>query len=373
MEVILLCGICYKSNFFSHTDEKKFIKSCEMLNHRGPDDYGYLFTKNHSFGHKRLAIRDVLNAKQPMSILNHHLIYNGELYNVEELREYLSRKSVTLEFESDTLLLLKLLMSYGVEALDKLNGIFGFVYTNNDEVLIARDMFGVKPLYYAMVGQDIFVSSEIKSILAYQEEAVINEEGLCELLGMGPSHSEGKTVYKGIYEVRPGHYITFSKKRGLEDHIYAQLEAYKTSLTYEQTVERVRILLDQAINRQMVSDVGISCFLSGGLDSTIISTVLAQRTSTLDTYSIDYEDNANSFVANQYETSSDRDYTTLVSEAIGSFQHDITIDNDSLVKGLKDAVILRDGPGMTDIDSSMHYLAKRIAKDHKVSLSGECE
>ena len=137
-----MCGIFYKSNFYSKTDEEKFIRSCNLLNHRGPDDYGFLFNKEHSFGHKRLAIRDVLNAKQPMSILNHHLIYNGELYNTDELEKKLTGP---LEFNSDTLLLLKLLMQYKEDILKDLNGIFAFVYTHDDEVLIVRDMFGVKP------------------------------------------------------------------------------------------------------------------------------------------------------------------------------------------------------------------------------------
>ena len=90
-EVICLCGICYKSSFFNPTDKNEFIKACDLLNHRGPDDEGYLFTKNHSFGHKRLAIREVLKARQPMSLLNCHLVYNGELYNGEELEEKLKQ------------------------------------------------------------------------------------------------------------------------------------------------------------------------------------------------------------------------------------------------------------------------------------------
>ena len=104
-----MCGIFYKTNFYTKTDEKRFIKACNLLNHRGPDDYGFLFNQEHSFGHKRLAIREVLKAKQPMSILNDHLIYNGELYNQDDL---LPKLDAPLEFNSDTLLLLKLLVKY---------------------------------------------------------------------------------------------------------------------------------------------------------------------------------------------------------------------------------------------------------------------
>ncbi len=338
-----------------------------MLNHRGPDDYGFLFNKEHSFGHKRLAIREIEKAKQPMSILNDHLIYNGELYNQEDL---LPKLSEPLEFESDTLLLLKLLMSYKERILKDLNGIFAFVYTHLDEVWIVRDMFGVKPLYYTFYNQDILVSSEIKSILEYTNHRVIDKDGLCELLGMGPSHSQGKTIFKDIYELKPGHYLKWKKGSPIEEHVYYQLEAKEFHLSYEDTKKRVRFLLDRAIQRQMISDVDLSTFLSGGLDSSIISTIVAMHKDTLDTYSISYENSE--FKENAFERSRDSDFTHLVSDAISSTQHDIMIDNSSLVEGLKKAVLIRDTPGMTDIDSSMYFLATKIREKHRLGLSGEC-
>lgn len=362
-----MCGIFYKSNFYTPTNRSLFIEACDLMNHRGPDDEGYLFLKNHSFGHKRLAIRGIETAKQPMSLLNDHLVYNGELYNVDELEKKLDHP---LAFNSDTLLLLELLIQYREEILKDLNGIFSFVYTHQDDVYIVRDMFGVKPLYYTMIHGDIMVSSEIKSILEYKNERILNSEGVCELLGMGPSHSIGKTVYKGIYELPPGHYLTFGKDKPLTEHIYYELQAKEFDLTYEETVKKIRFLLDKAIQRQMISDVGISTFLSGGLDSSIISTIVAQHKDHLDTYSIQYEDS--NFKENHFERSNDNDYTHLVSQAIGSNQHDIVIDNESLVEGLKTAVRLRDAPGMTDIDSSMYFLAKAIKTGGSCSASGEC-
>ncbi|MDE7264212.1 MAG: asparagine synthase (glutamine-hydrolyzing) [Anaeroplasmataceae bacterium] len=362
-----MCGIFYKSNFYSDTDEEKFIRACNLLNHRGPDDSGFLFNKEHSFGHKRLAIRDVVNAKQPMSILNDHLIYNGEIYNQDDL---LKKLDAPLEFNSDTLLLLHLLIKYKEDIFKELNGIFAFVYTHMDEVWIVRDMFGVKPLYYTFVDKDIIVSSEMKSILEYTNQRVVDKDGLCELLGMGPSHSQAKTVFKGIYELRPGHYLKWKKGSEIEDHTYYQLEAKEFNLTYEETKKRVRFLLDRAIQRQMISDVDLSTFLSGGLDSSIISTIVAMNKESLDTYSISYENSE--FKENDFERSRDSDFTHLVSDAIGSNQHDIMIDNKSLIEGLRKAVLIRDVPGMTDIDSSMYFLAKNIRNKHRLGLSGEC-
>lgn len=366
-----MCGIVYKSNFYSSTNVRDFIAACDRINHRGPDEFGYLFNNKHSFGHKRLAIIDVENGKQPMSILNHHLVYNGELYNTDDLKKLLNVKGVKLENHSDTLLLLKLLMTYGEDALVHLNGIFSFVYTNKDEIMAVRDMFGVKPLYYTIIDDDIFIASEIKAILEYKKEAVVNTEGLRELLGMGPSHSQGKTVFKDIYELKPGHMLKFNKKDGLIIKQYYRLRVYPFELSYKETVKRVKELLDKAIKRQMVSDVGISAFLSGGLDSSIISTIASKNINQLDTYSIDYEDNKKDFKANAFEITEDRDYAKKVSEAIGSTHHNVEISNEMVAKYLTKAVDMKDSPGMTDIDSSMIYLSESIAKKYKVSLSGE--
>ncbi|MBQ9124135.1 MAG: asparagine synthase (glutamine-hydrolyzing) [Acholeplasmatales bacterium] len=366
-----MCGIVYKSNFYSPTDYNKFILACDKLNHRGPDSFGYLFTKNHSFGHKRLSIIDIENGNQPMSILNHHLIYNGELYNQDELIELLNKNNIRLENHSDTLLLLKLLMSYGANSLKKLNGIFSFVYEADNKVIAARDMFGVKPLYYTIIDNDLFIASEIKAILEYTNEAVINKEGLCELFGMGPSHSQGKTVFKNIYELKPGHMLIFDKENGLKIHKYYEIPVYKNNMSYKEAVAKTEEVLSKAIKRQMVSDVGVSSFLSGGLDSSIISTVVARNSNNLDTYNIDYQD-SNEFKPNDFEISKDLDFAKIISDDIDSNLHCVIVDNKSLVENLKTAVDLRDTPGMTDIDSSLYYLAKNIAKKHKVSMSGEC-
>ena len=365
-----MCGIFFKTNYHCKCDHKKFEDALELLNHRGPDETGILYTNDYSFGHKRLSIRDIENGHQPMSVINNHLIYNGELYNVLELKNLLKKRNVSLESNGDTLLLLKLLNEYKMDALNYLNGIFAFVYTDSENVYAVRDMFGVKPLYYTIYKDDLIVASEIKSILKYIGEAVVDKDGLCELLGMGPSHSQGKTVYKNIYEVKPGHMLIYNKN-GLKITQYYKLKAKKHNLNYEQTVFKVRALLDKAIRRQMVSDVGIATFLSGGLDSSIISTVMAKYNQGIKTYSIDYEDNMSDFKPNDFEITSDRDYVKLVSDAIKSEHTNVVIDNATLIKNLTKAVDLKDSPGMTDIDSSMIYIASKIRDKNKVASSGE--
>ena len=191
-----MCGILYKSSFYSNKNEALFLEALRTLKHRGPDEEGILFSSFHMLGHERLSIVDLNGGHQPMSLINKHLIYNGELYNINELKKILDINSNI----GDTNILLRLLDKEGINSLSKLNGIFGFVYVDNDIVYAVRDPFGVKPIFYSIDNGDLIVSSEIKAILKLKGEAIVDSEGLKELLAMGPSHSIGKTIYKGIYK-----------------------------------------------------------------------------------------------------------------------------------------------------------------------------
>ncbi len=359
----------FKTNYHSKTNHTLFKKATDLLEHRGPDEEGYLYTNDYSFGHKRLAIRDIILGKQPMSILNHHLIYNGEIYNFKELNDMLKTKTVS---NSDTELLLRLLMEYGVSIIEKINGIFAFVYVFNDTVIFARDHVGVKPLYYTIYNNDLLVSSEIKSLLAYGVKARMGRDEVAELIALSPSHSPGKTLYKDIYEVKPGHYMTFKRNLKLEDIEYYNVKRKVNNLTYEDNVSYIKYLLTDSIKRNLVSDVGISSFLSGGLDSSIVSAVACDTIGKIDTYSIDYEGNDKEFKQNSFETSRDEDYIGYLINKGGHNHKTVKIDTQTVFDYLKTNVILRDGPGMADIDSSMLYLAKEISKKHRVSMSGEC-
>lgn len=362
-----MCGILYKSSFYSKKDETLFIDALRTLKHRGPDEEGVLFTSSHMLGHERLSIVDLNGGHQPMSLINKHLIYNGELYNTIELKEILEINDNI----GDTNILLRLLDKEGMNSLSKLNGIYGFVFIDNDIVYAVRDPFGVKPVFYSIDNGDLIVSSEIKAILKLKGEAVVDSEGLKEILAMGPSHSIGKTIYKGIYELPPGCYLKYDKNN-YEIIQYYTIPTYKNNLSYNEAVNKTNELLTNAIKNQMISDVDIACFLSGGLDSSIISTIVSKNKEKLDCYTIDYEDNKKDFIPNEFEKSRDYDYALKVSNSINANLHTALIDNETLINNLKRAVICKDGPGMTDIDSSMIYISEEISKKYKVALSGEC-
>ena len=362
-----MCGILYKSSFYSNKNEALFLEALRTLKHRGPDEEGILFSSFHMLGHERLSIVDLNGGHQPMSLINKHLIYNGELYNINELKKILDINSNI----GDTNILLRLLDKEGINSLSKLNGIFGFVYVDNDIVYAVRDPFGVKPIFYSIDNGDLIVSSEIKAILKLKGEAIVDSEGLKELLAMGPSHSIGKTIYKGIYELPPGCYLKYDSKN-YEIIQYYSIPTYKNTLSYKEAVIKTNELLTNAIKKQMISDVDIACFLSGGLDSSIISTIVSKNKEKLDCYTIDYEDNVKDFIPNEFEKSRDYDYAIKVSNSINANLHTALIDNETLIDNLKRAVICKDGPGMTDIDSSMIYISEEISKKYKVALSGEC-
>lgn len=362
-----MCGILYKSSFYSKKDETLFIDALRTLKHRGPDEEGVLFSSSHMLGHERLSIVDLNGGHQPMSLINKHLIYNGELYNTIELKEILEINDNI----GDTNILLRLLDKEGMNSLSKLNGIYGFVFIDNDIVYAVRDPFGVKPVFYSIDNGDLIVSSEIKAILKLKGEAVVDSEGLKEILAMGPSHSIGKTIYKGIYELPPGCYLKYDKNN-YEIIQYYTIPTYKNNLSYNEAVNKTNELLTNAIKNQMISDVDIACFLSGGLDSSIISTIVSKNKEKLDCYTIDYEDNKKDFIPNEFEKSRDYDYALKVSNSINANLHTALIDNETLINNLKRAVICKDGPGMTDIDSSMIYISEEISKKYKVALSGEC-
>lgn len=366
-----MCGFAVKSNFSAKRDMNRFIKSVRTLSHRGPNEEGFLFLQNYYLGHKRLSIIDLKNGHQPMSNINSYLCYNGELYNKGRILELLKEKECVPKTTSDTEYLLLLLDLYGIDIVNEINGIFSFAYIKDDILFIARDHVGVKPLYYTFIDGDIMVASEIKALLPYMDKVIVNREGICELFGMGPSSSLGKTIYKGIYQLKPGNYATFDKN-GFKEVEYFKFEAFRQEEEFEDAKNHLKGVLDNAIHSQMTSDVGVSTLLSGGLDSTIITMIASKHSKDIDTYSIDYEDNNTDFKANSFETSNDQDYIKYVTDMARLDNEHILVSNRKLMKLLKDVVYYRDGPGMTTIDASMYYLAKAIARKNKVALSGEC-
>lgn len=380
-----MCGITgwvdYKRSLEGERDV--VTKMAETLAKRGPDDNKVWIKGNVAFGHKRLIVVDPEGGKQPMTCLkdeaNYAICYNGELYNTEDIRKELLRRGYTFKGHSDTEVLLASYIEWKEECVDHLNGIYAFAVWDEqkEQVFIARDRLGVKPLFYKYDSGRLLFGSELKAILAHPDvKAEVTLEGLSEIFGLGPSRTPGHGIYAGIKELRPGHAMTFSKN-GLCIWRYWNVESKKHEDSFEETVEKTRFLLQDAITRQLVSDVPLCTFLSGGVDSSAITAIAAKEyersgKGQLHTYSIDYEDNDKYFKANAFQPNSDAPFIHLMTETFQTIHHRCVISNEQLAQYLTEAVLVRDLPGMADIDSSLLWFCREIKQDFVVGLSGEC-
>ena len=369
-----MCGIFGVVNYQLNEVKTPYDMSCvQAVLHRGPDEGGNFYDKHVFLGHRRLSVVDIEQGKQPMAFHHYTMVYNGELYNTEEIRQELLEAGYTFKGHSDTEVLLKAYVCFGEKVVEKLNGIYAFaVWNSKDQSLyVARDRAGVKPLYYCLLPDGLIFASEQKQILQYTRKNEITLEGFKELLGVGPSHTPGHGLYKGIEELKPGYYMKLSAGH-VELTQYWELEANEHKDDFETTVAKTREILLDAIKRQLVSDVPLCTFLSGGIDSSAITAIAASEMKNLHTFSIDYEDNLKYFKKTDFTVSQDSDFIKLISDLNHTNHHYCVISNQDLADALTDAVHFRDLPGMADVDSSLYWFCKKIKEDFTVSLSGEC-
>ncbi len=380
-----MCGfvgfVDYKQDISKYKNVLVQMNSC--ISRRGPDEEGYYINKNVAFGHKRLIVIDPEGGKQPMtetySFGEYTIVYNGQIYNTKELREILEKNGFTFNGHCDTEVLLKSYIHFGKDVVHHLNGIFAFAIwnTKTNELFLARDHFGIKPLFYTIQDKTIVFASEIKCLFEFPGvDKVIDEQGIGELFGIGPAHTPGTTIFKNIFEIRPAHFGIYNQY-GLKIERYWKLTSKPHEENLSQTSEHLEKLLKDAITRQLVSDVPLCTFLSGGLDSSIITKFAADYCKEnglppLDTYSIDYVDNDKNFVKSDFQPNSDNYYIELMNKNLHTNHHNIVIDTPELASYLEDAMIARDMPGMADIDSSLLLFCKNVKKEMTVSLTGEC-
>ena len=379
-----MCGIAGWVNFSESlkSNSKIIKKMTDILERRGPDSEGIYESENVLLGHRRLIVVDPEGGEQPMiKIINGNkyvLVYNGELYNTEELRKSLLEEGYFFDSYSDTEVLLMSYIAWGVNCIKKFNGIFAFaIYDEEKEqVFLARDQMGVKPLFYSINNKNIIFASEIKAILANpMVKAQIDREGITELFALGPAVVPGKAIYKNILEIAPANCLLISKEN-IKVWEYWKVTLQENKETVEEAAEHVRLLLFDAIKRQLVGDVPICTFLSGGLDSSAISAIAAEefrnRGKILNTYSIDYKDNEKYFKSSLFQPTSDKYWAFRVAEFIKSNHKNVVLNHKDLVLALKESTLARDLSGMADVDSSLLLFCKEIRKNFVVSLSGEC-
>lgn len=380
-----MCGIVGFANLKENISHSKddLLNMNSALSLRGPDEDGYYINDNICIGHKRLIVVDPQGGKQPMIYKDGNqefvITYNGQIYNFISLRKDLQSLGFTFSSNSDTEVLLKAYIAYGSDVVNKLSGIFSFAIWDNykKELFLARDHFGIKPLFYTLTNNNLIFSSEIKALFKHSlVSPVLDKTGISELIGIGPAHTPGTTVFKDILELKPAHFAIFNSS-GLHIERYWKLISKEHSDDLRKTADTVRELLDCSISEQLFSDVPLCTFLSGGLDSSII-TLYAKNyyqkhnLGDLDTFSVDYVDNDKNFVKTDFQPDSDSYYINIMKEKLNTNHHTIMLDTPELAKYLEDAMLARDMPGMADVDSSLLLFCKKVKPYATVSLTGEC-
>ncbi len=357
-------------------------KMLETMGRRGPDARGSYQDGEVTLLHTRLAVIDPVSGGQPMTLTwegeTYILVYNGELYNTGELRRELLHLGHSFVGHSDTEVVLHAYAQYGPDCVHRFNGIYAFAVweKRRRRLYLARDRIGVKPLFYTLRSQGLLFASEIKTILANPDvPATLDREGAAQLILLGPGRIPGSGVFRNIRELEPGCRAFYENGRFREERYWCLTDREHRE-NFEDTVDHVRILVTDAIRRQMVSDVPIGTFLSGGLDSSIITAVcareMADRGQQLPTFSVDYADNDRFFQANAFQPEADNRYIRIMQESFGTCHHGTVLTPEDLTNVLEAATIARDLPGMADVDFSLLAFCGNVRKEVKVALSGEC-
>ena len=383
-----MCGIAgFCSLKRCYTDRQSFwenvlISMHQKLIHRGGDASGIYLAPHAGLSHQRLSIRDITHGAQPM--IRHHngadyaIAYNGEIYNTDELIPELTAAGFDFLTTSDTEVILYAYMHFGASFVSHLNGIFAFAIWDGatGQLLLYRDRVGTKPLFYSVKDNELVFASEPKALFCFPDlTPSIDKNSLRELLAVGPARTPGYGIFRGICEVLPGHYMCFNTS-GLSDTIYWDLKCLPHTDSYKDTVAHVSFLIRDTVKRQMVSDVPVCTFLSGGIDSSIVTALAASYQSahdkTLNTFSFDFTENDIYFQSNSFQPERDLPYVNCMLKHCKTNHTYLECTQETLADMLYTAVDAKDMPGMTDVDASLLYFCSLVKKQNKVTLTGEC-
>ncbi len=365
-----MCGITgiFAFNEIGRFNLPNLSLATETLSHRGPDHQNIYIDDFVGLGHRRLSIIDLSStAHQPMSSENkrYHLVFNGEIFNFKELRQNLTSKGINFTTESDTEVLLQMLINYGPEALSQLNGFFSFAFYDleKQEILLARDRYGIKPLYYFQDEDRFIFGSEMRAILKFGIEKKVNQNSLFTYLQLNYLPAPLSMV-EGVKKLSPGQLINVRKKSvevkswyKLEDTFYNQFAG-----AYDQAIEQLKYLMNQSIDRRLISDVPLGTFLSGGIDSSIISALVAEKTDQLHTFSIGYKGHS------YFDETS---YANAVAKHIQSHHQVFQLSLEDLYTYLPDMLKQLSEPFADSSALPVFALSKLTKQNVTVALSGD--
>ncbi len=353
----------------------------DTMKRRGPKEEKILFFQSCALSARSLPVlKEQGTAIEELHVGGKRfgIVFDGDLYNRKELAREITQKGMDTSGFSIGQLLIAGYIVFGLDFFDKINGAFaGAIYDEEEQsLLLFRDPFGIRPLFYAWIQGMFLFASEPKALLSHPDlEAVLDLNGLQEIFAIGPARTPGNGIFKEIKEVRQGR-LLLVQGTSLREITFWNLKALPHEETYEQTVLHVRELLMDAVSRQMESDVPLCSFLSGGIDSSLVSSLCAlelkKKNRQLVTFSFDFEDNERNFKANAFQPSLDAPYVQKMAAYLNS-DHRVLFCNTTLqTEGLWDSVLSHDLPNMADVDSSLIYFCSRVAADYGVAMTGEC-
>ena len=308
-----------------------------------------------------------------LQIHYHDLVFDvfvdGEVYNEDHVQEELCAAGFPQAKYKEELFLYAYLL-WGTGAMEHMEGAFSFAVLQDNSLFVAKDPLGLRPIYYQKDAGTVRISNRISTLLEYDEKpAVLDKNGILELFTFGPSISEDKTLLKGMYALPMGSYLQV-RNHEIHTEVYYHLHAKPHTDSLEETVQKVHDLLTDSIRAQLKGCC--ASFLSGGLDSSIITSVAAKEQKDWRTYSLDYEGNKENFKGNMYQVSLDNQFIDEMIDACGCDHSSLVITQQELLNRLTKAMKARDCPGMADVDSSLLWLCEHVAEHERIILSGEC-
>lgn len=364
-----MCGIA--AVFGSHDDQDLTAMelALDQLEQRGPDHRGLIALPHALLGHRRLSIIDTSErGHQPMQSQDgrYSLIFNGEIYNFRALRDELSDASV-LHSNSDTEVLLQLLIEKGEDCIRKLNGFFAFAFYDNQEgkVIVARDRFGIKPLFYSRESGHLKLASSLNALMKLGVDKELDEEALAIYLHLNYVPAP-YSMLKSVRKLMPGTYATYLlQDNQFKEHTYYRTESrpeqYKTD-SYEDLQQQLRDLLHQSVKRRMVADVPLGGFLSGGVDSSVICHIAKKYDVNFKTFSIGYKG---------YEQYDESSYAQAVAEKLKTDHHAYMLEKDDLLAGAEAVLSGMDEPFADSSAIPLNLLSRNVTEHIKVALSGD--
>ncbi len=356
-----MCGICG----FNWDNKNLIIKINKSLRHRGPDDSGYYINDNISIGHSRLSIIDLSEkGKQPIHNENNSvwISFNGEIYNYKEIKVELEKKGHAFYTNTDTEVIIHAYEEYGYACLNLLNGQFAFCIYDQDkeELFLARDRFGIKPLYYFIKDGTFIFASELKAILQYKIKREINRKALNQLFTYRYTIAP-YTILKHIFKLNPSHYLKFNLKTNqISIKRYFTLNINnKQPYSLKNISSKLFELINDSVKLRMIADVPVCCFLSGGLDSSIITGLATKYNSKINTFSVGFE------------TSSELKYAKIVSDYFNTIHHQLIITNEDFLNNIDKMIYYMDEPIGDAAFFPTMLISELVSRQFKVVLAGE--